>query len=71
MFRAISSLSYRQLDVMVDRPFGIIYSQECTLLDTTVLEAAELFKRKFDEAFEQHPLRRFGSMTSCKRRRVE
>ncbi len=60
----MSSLTCRELAVAVDQAFGVVYSTRLLTDNQTILQDAELFKRKFDEP---HPLRKAG----CKRRRLE
>ena len=57
------SFTYRELIASVDA-FAVVYSTHLLTENQTILQDAELFKRKFDEP---HPLRKAG----CKRSRLE
>ena len=57
------SFTYRELIASVDA-FAVVYSTHLLTENQTILQDAELFKRKFDEP---HPMRKAG----CKRSRLE
>ncbi len=63
-----SSPCFNELALLIDQASGVVFSNCLLLQNYTVLQDAELFKRKLNEP---HPLRKSGSMAGCKRRRLQ